>query len=281
MRKTGSSMKCPATTSWKNIFTPISMRRACASTARGRCSAPRLADGATLREADTARGRLRHGAPPRCRCRNCNRGRLPHLPRRGNNGLLHERRAYRSCATHGRALEREHGIPTSMYIGPYSGISAVGGVSNIGNDSTATADVGAQPLPNLAAEVDAGYTTGGIYAVAGSELIYWFEVVGPANVAVPVILSGSVDVIESGDGTPGVIDSEQLGAGSNFNYCNTGYNPSAGLCFFNLADSFQSDSMQAITISVSAFAVGPNPCNQFVSSCNSEIVWGSSTQSFP
>src|SRR5271167_496373 len=39
-RKTASSMKCPATTSSKPGSTPISMRRASRTTARGRCSAP-------------------------------------------------------------------------------------------------------------------------------------------------------------------------------------------------------------------------------------------------
>jgi len=59
-RRTASSMKCPVTTSWKNILTPISTRQANVVPLRDR------QDRATLREADTARGRLAYGATPRC-----------------------------------------------------------------------------------------------------------------------------------------------------------------------------------------------------------------------
>ena len=60
---------------------------------------------------DVARRCLVHGAPPRCRRGNRNRDRLPHLPRHRHYGLPDQRRAHRSRAAHGRALERENHRP--------------------------------------------------------------------------------------------------------------------------------------------------------------------------
>ena len=45
-------------------------------------------DGAALREANTARGRLEHSAPPCCRRGNCDRDRVPHFPATGITDYL-------------------------------------------------------------------------------------------------------------------------------------------------------------------------------------------------
>jgi hypothetical protein len=77
------------------------------------------------------------------------------------------------------------------YNGFYSGIQNIGGVSYIGNDFVATASVGGQPNPNVSVLVING---GAETVLAESVIFYYFGIVGPRNLSVPINIGASIFV---------------------------------------------------------------------------------------
>ena len=154
-------------------------------------------------------------------------------------------------------------FPSTCYSGPYSGIAAIGGINSIGDGTIASSGASLAPDANVSVTALVGTNSNGGYGAAfvESDLYYDFEVVGPGNVSVPIILAGVVNL--TADGAIGYYGGVNIGtAGTSCNQNRpTGSTYADSLqstaCNFTLAVFAASNSAQEVILSAYIQALGP------------------------